>query len=177
MLWFARWAGFSHSCLTHSLRFTLLYLSGNTGNTPLHLAMESAHAEAAALLVEAGADRSRVSISSLSLELYLIVHAFVLFTRTFSRNCSRFLRCTMRRRTWTSKPRKRSTVWEGRSRSGPGTISSVDAVNLDCLFRRSPLAWHFVRFLLDLRGRPRRDVEGVEEMELRVCKMLFTIRI
>ena len=30
------------------------------GNTPLHLAMESAHAEAAILLIEAGADRSRV---------------------------------------------------------------------------------------------------------------------
>ena len=32
-----------------------------TGNTPLHLAMESAHGETAALLIEAGADRSRVS--------------------------------------------------------------------------------------------------------------------
>ncbi|KAI0063084.1 putative proteolysis and peptidolysis-related protein [Artomyces pyxidatus] len=32
------------------------------GNTPLHLAMESAHAEAAALLIEAGADRSRVNL-------------------------------------------------------------------------------------------------------------------
>jgi 26S proteasome non-ATPase regulatory subunit 10 len=31
------------------------------GNTPLHLAMESAHGETAALLIEAGADRSRVS--------------------------------------------------------------------------------------------------------------------
>ena len=31
------------------------------GNTPLHLAMDSAHAEAAVLLIEAGADRSRVS--------------------------------------------------------------------------------------------------------------------
>jgi ankyrin repeat protein len=30
------------------------------GNTPLHLAMESAHAEAAVLLIEAGADRTRV---------------------------------------------------------------------------------------------------------------------
>lgn len=30
------------------------------GNTPLHLAMESAHAEAACLLIEAGADRTRV---------------------------------------------------------------------------------------------------------------------
>lgn len=33
------------------------------GNTPLHLAMESAHAEAACLLIEAGADRTRVSVS------------------------------------------------------------------------------------------------------------------
>jgi 26S proteasome non-ATPase regulatory subunit 10 len=31
------------------------------GNTPLHLAMESAHGEAAVLLIEAGADRERVS--------------------------------------------------------------------------------------------------------------------
>jgi len=34
----------------------------NSGNTPLHLAMESAHAEVACLLIEAGADRSRVSL-------------------------------------------------------------------------------------------------------------------
>ena len=33
---------------------------GMEGNTPLHLAMESAHGETAALLIEAGADRSRV---------------------------------------------------------------------------------------------------------------------
>lgn len=33
-----------------------------SGNTPLHLAMESAYAEAACLLIEAGADRTRVSI-------------------------------------------------------------------------------------------------------------------
>jgi hypothetical protein len=30
------------------------------GNTPLHLAMESAHGEAAVLLIDAGADRGRV---------------------------------------------------------------------------------------------------------------------
>lgn len=30
--------------------------------TPLHLAMESGHGEAAAVLIEAGADRERVSI-------------------------------------------------------------------------------------------------------------------
>ena len=30
------------------------------GNTPLHLAMDSAHAEAACMLIEAGADRERV---------------------------------------------------------------------------------------------------------------------
>lgn len=30
------------------------------GNTPLHLAMDSAHAEAAVVLINAGADRSRV---------------------------------------------------------------------------------------------------------------------
>ena len=38
------------------MAITLLY----QGNTPLHLAMESAHAESAALLIEAGADRTRV---------------------------------------------------------------------------------------------------------------------
>ncbi|EJU04533.1 ankyrin [Dacryopinax primogenitus] len=32
------------------------------GNTPLHLAMESAHAEAAVTLIEAGADRSRINL-------------------------------------------------------------------------------------------------------------------
>jgi len=38
-------------------------LTAREGNTPLHLAMESAHGETAALLIEAGADRSRVSHS------------------------------------------------------------------------------------------------------------------
>lgn len=32
------------------------------GNTPLHLAMDSAHASIAVLLIQAGADRGRVSI-------------------------------------------------------------------------------------------------------------------
>ncbi|KIM57427.1 hypothetical protein SCLCIDRAFT_1136163 [Scleroderma citrinum Foug A] len=32
------------------------------GNTPLHLAMESAHAQAAVLLIEAGADRTRTNL-------------------------------------------------------------------------------------------------------------------
>jgi len=32
------------------------------GNTPLHLAMDSAHAAAAVLLIEAGADRSRTNL-------------------------------------------------------------------------------------------------------------------
>lgn len=36
------------------------------GNTPLHLAMESGHAEAAVLLIEAGADRHRVRASFLT---------------------------------------------------------------------------------------------------------------
>lgn len=31
-----------------------------TGNTPLHLAMESGHGDVAVILIEAGADRSRV---------------------------------------------------------------------------------------------------------------------
>ncbi|EIN03956.1 ankyrin, partial [Punctularia strigosozonata HHB-11173 SS5] len=38
------------------------------GNTPLHLAMESAHAEAAVLLIEAGADRTRENLDSLTPE-------------------------------------------------------------------------------------------------------------
>jgi len=33
------------------------------GNTPLHLAMDSAHAQAAVLLINAGADRGRVGFS------------------------------------------------------------------------------------------------------------------
>ncbi|KAF9449747.1 ankyrin, partial [Macrolepiota fuliginosa MF-IS2] len=32
------------------------------GNTPLHLAMDSAHAEAAVLLINAGADRGRLNL-------------------------------------------------------------------------------------------------------------------
>ena len=40
--------------------FNLIY-EQRTGNTPLHLAMESGHAQAAVLLIEAGADRDRVS--------------------------------------------------------------------------------------------------------------------
>ena len=33
------------------------------GNTPLHLALESGHGDAAVVLIEAGADRERVSHS------------------------------------------------------------------------------------------------------------------
>ncbi|KAG6899147.1 hypothetical protein C0993_000254 [Termitomyces sp. T159_Od127] len=39
---------------------TRLNASDRIGNTPLHLAMESAHAEAAVILINAGADRTRV---------------------------------------------------------------------------------------------------------------------
>lgn len=39
---------------------TRLNTQDRVGNTPLHLAMESAYAEAAVLLIEAGADRDRV---------------------------------------------------------------------------------------------------------------------
>jgi hypothetical protein len=45
-------------CIKHANR----RLTG-PGNTPLHLALESAHAEVAVLLIEAGADRSRVRSS------------------------------------------------------------------------------------------------------------------
>ncbi|KAH7911702.1 hypothetical protein BJ138DRAFT_1006103, partial [Hygrophoropsis aurantiaca] len=38
------------------------------GNTPLHLAMESAHAQAAVLLIEAGADRGRTNLEDLTPE-------------------------------------------------------------------------------------------------------------
>ncbi|PCH42363.1 ankyrin [Wolfiporia cocos MD-104 SS10] len=41
---------------------TRLNTADRVGNTPLHLAMESAHAEAACLLVEAGADRTRENL-------------------------------------------------------------------------------------------------------------------
>ncbi|KAJ8579439.1 ankyrin, partial [Rhizopogon salebrosus TDB-379] len=35
------------------------------GNTPLHLAMESAHAQAAVMLIEAGADRGRTNLDDI----------------------------------------------------------------------------------------------------------------
>lgn len=41
---------------------TRLNTSDRIGNTPLHLAMDSAHAEAAVLLIEAGADRERLNL-------------------------------------------------------------------------------------------------------------------
>ncbi|EJF64724.1 ankyrin, partial [Dichomitus squalens LYAD-421 SS1] len=41
---------------------TRLNTADRVGNTPLHLAMESAHAEAACLLIEAGADRERENL-------------------------------------------------------------------------------------------------------------------
>lgn len=40
---------------------TRLNTADRIGNTPLHLAMDSAHAEVAVLLIEAGADRSRMN--------------------------------------------------------------------------------------------------------------------
>ena len=45
----------------YSINLCLSYYS-LSGNTPLHLAMDSAHAEAAVLLINAGADRTRVRI-------------------------------------------------------------------------------------------------------------------
>ncbi|KAH9850290.1 ankyrin repeat-containing domain protein, partial [Lenzites betulinus] len=39
-----------------------LNTADRVGNTPLHLAMESAHAEAACLLIQAGADRERTNV-------------------------------------------------------------------------------------------------------------------
>ncbi|KII89691.1 hypothetical protein PLICRDRAFT_108003, partial [Plicaturopsis crispa FD-325 SS-3] len=40
---------------------TRLNTGDRIGNTPLHLALDSAHAEAACLLIEAGADRERLN--------------------------------------------------------------------------------------------------------------------
>ncbi|KAH7928124.1 ankyrin, partial [Leucogyrophana mollusca] len=45
-----------------------LNTADRSGNTPLHLAMESAHAQAAVLLVEAGADRERTNLDNLTPE-------------------------------------------------------------------------------------------------------------
>ncbi|KAH9170637.1 ankyrin repeat-containing domain protein [Lactarius sanguifluus] len=47
---------------------TRLNTGDRIGNTPLHLAMESAHGETAALLIEAGADRSRVDMDEQTAE-------------------------------------------------------------------------------------------------------------
>jgi len=43
------------------LQKTRLNTADQVGNTPLHLAMESGHGEAAVLLIEAGADRARTN--------------------------------------------------------------------------------------------------------------------
>ncbi|KAF8135131.1 hypothetical protein EV363DRAFT_853744 [Boletus edulis] len=45
-----------------SRRSLALIQDDRVGNTPLHLAMESAHAEVAVLLIEAGADRGRTDV-------------------------------------------------------------------------------------------------------------------
>lgn len=47
---------------------TRLNTGDRMGNTPLHLAMESAHGETAALLIEAGADRSRLNLDEQTAE-------------------------------------------------------------------------------------------------------------
>jgi len=47
---------------------TRLNTGDRIGNTPLHLAMESAHGETAALLIEAGADRSRLNLDEQTAE-------------------------------------------------------------------------------------------------------------
>jgi len=39
----------------------IIWLKLIIGNTPLHLALESGHGDAAVVLIEAGADRERVS--------------------------------------------------------------------------------------------------------------------
>jgi len=46
----------------------------DSGNTPLHLAMDSAHAEAAVALINAGADRSRVSFVPYSMSWLRRLH-------------------------------------------------------------------------------------------------------
>ncbi|KAH9984041.1 ankyrin repeat-containing domain protein, partial [Russula vinacea] len=47
---------------------TRLNTGDRMGNTPLHLTMESAHGETAALLIEAGVDRSRVNLDEQTAE-------------------------------------------------------------------------------------------------------------
>jgi len=48
-----------------------------SGNTPLQLAMESGHGEAAVLLIEAGADRTKVIIISFNVALRFFKSAFL----------------------------------------------------------------------------------------------------
>ena len=43
----------------------LVWIGLIVGNTPLHLALESGHGDAAVVLIEAGADRERVSRSQI----------------------------------------------------------------------------------------------------------------
>ena len=44
-----------------SLTSLVVQIELMAGNTPLHLALESGHGDAAVVLIEAGADRERVS--------------------------------------------------------------------------------------------------------------------
>ncbi|KAG6337116.1 hypothetical protein ID866_1990, partial [Astraeus odoratus] len=64
--------GFISLLLDSPLGSTTTKLRLNTGdrvgNTPLHLAMESAHAQAAVLLIEAGADRGKANLEDVNPE-------------------------------------------------------------------------------------------------------------
>lgn len=52
---------YTYPSVDEQITYTYLY----SGNTPLHLAMESGHGDVAVLLIEAGADRTRVRLMSL----------------------------------------------------------------------------------------------------------------
>lgn len=82
----------------------------NEGNTPLHLAMDSAHAEAAVLLINAGADRTRVRIPII---LYCGVAPFTCVIMNF----------LFDRRTWKARLRRACQGWEVSSNDWPDNMS------------------------------------------------------
>ena len=80
-------------------------LTSFSGNTPLHLAMESAHAEAACLLIEAGADRTRVRLCHIRyLKIIKLIHTS--------------------RITWMGKRQKALKGWAVRNNGERGRMSS-----------------------------------------------------
>ena len=89
----------------HGWLSTAAILTYFLGNTPLHLAMESAHAEAACLLIEAGADRTRVRFLHVRyLKIVKLIHTS--------------------RITWMGKPQKVLRGWAVRNNGERGRMSS-----------------------------------------------------